>query len=107
MKPFVHSLEYKDYASMVTEIHFLIACDKVSGADLIKIELKNTEVTKRFISSVTRFLRALKKDGIIKLFVFESELSLSDKMESVYLINKFPMLQKESGGSESAVYIKL
>ena len=107
MEPFIHRIEYKDHTSMVTEIHFLIACDKVAGADLIKIELKNTEATRKFISSASRFLKLLKKDGVIKLFVFESELTEADRMEAVYLTNKFPQLQSLSSYSESVIYVKL
>ena len=107
MEQFVHSLEYIDNASMITEIHFYIACDKISGADLTKIELKNKEVSKKFVSSATRFLKTLKKDGVIKLFIFESDLLNAEKMEAVYLTNKFPSLQNLPSYDESSIYIKL
>ena len=100
-------ITYTDPGSFSVELEFAVACLRVEGADLIKLSLANTDMAKRFRSTATKLLKAMKRDGIIKLFVFENELGMPEKMESVYLLNKFPELSHIGEGSETSVYIKL
>ena len=58
-------------------------------------------------TSAVKLLKAMKRDGIIKLYLFEKELSDPEKMESIYLLNKFPELSEIEILSEKSIYVKL
>jgi hypothetical protein len=88
-------------------MYFDISCDRVAGKDLILVTLDNESASRRFISALTKLLRTMKRAGDIKIYLFESELDQSDKMESVYLINKYPKLASHESRRDSAVFIKL
>lgn len=103
----VKQITYTDSNSFSVELEFTIACSRVEGIDLLKLSLANPDSSKKFQSSATRLLKTMKRDGIIKLFVFENELNLQEKMESVYLLNKFPELSFIEEHSENNIYIKL
>ena len=103
----VKEITYTDPNSLLVELEFTVACSRVEGIDLLKLSLVNLDMSKRFQSSSAKLLKAMKRDGVIKLFVFENELSSQEKMESVYLLNKFPELSLIEERSETNVYIKL
>ena len=103
----IHNVTYTDAKSLETEMYFAISCDRVAGKDLILITLENESASRRFISALTKLLRVMKRAGDIKIYLFESELEESDKMESVYLINKYPELASHELRRDSAVFIKL
>ena len=103
----VKEITYTDPGSFSVELEFTVACSRVEGIDLIKLSLANLDMAKRFKSTAAKLLRAMKRDGVIKLFVFENELDLPEKMESVYLLNKFPELGSVEEHSETNIYIKL
>ena len=103
----VKEITYSDQNSFSVELEFTVACSRVEGSDLIKLVLANHDSAKRFRSSATKLLKAMKRDGIIKIFVFENELDSQEKMESVYLLNKFPELSRIDSASDTSVYVKL
>lgn len=103
----VKEITYSDPASFSVELEFTVACSRVEGVDLLKLSLVNSEMANRFRSTATKLLKAMKRDGVIKLFVFENELNMQEKMESVYLLNKFPELSLSDELSETEIYIKL
>ena len=99
-------IKYKNIKSLNTDLLYAIAAERASGQEIACVALENTELTKTFISSASKILKALKRDGYIRLFVFEYELLDSDKMETVYMQNKFPFLS-QTEGRESVIYVKL
>lgn len=103
----VKEITYTDSKNLSVELEFIIACSKVEGAELIKLKLLNENMAGRFANSAARLLKSMKKDGIIKLYLFENELSSQEKMESVYLLNKFPSLSDIKEFSQTDIYIKL
>lgn len=107
MRLAIHEIEYRDTSSLSSEIEFAVACDRVEGKDLINIRLKNQNSVSKFVSASSKLLRAMKRDGIIQLFVFESDLQDTEKMETVYLLNKFPDLSEVEKYGEGSVFIKL
>lgn len=102
----LHNIRFTDSKDLSVELEFIIACNKIEGNELIKLTLENTELVQKFRSSSARLLKSAKKDGVIRLFVFEDELS-QEKTESVYLLNKYPSLAENSTGDPSVIYIKL
>lgn len=102
----LYNVKYTDAKDLSVELEFIIACNKVEGNELIKISVENTDNKDKFRVSASRLLRAMKKDGVIRLFVFEDDL-FSEKTESVYLLNKFPFLSENNELSPYAVYVKL
>lgn len=100
-------ITYTDLKSFSVELEFIIACSKVEGTELIKLSLINEDMTARFANSARKLLKSMKKDGVIKLYLFENELDSQEKMESVYLLNKFPSLANIEDLSENSIYIKL
>ena len=80
----VKEVTYTDLKSFSVELEFIIACSKVEGIDLVKLTLSNENMSKRFFNSAVKFLKAMKRDGVIKLFLFENDLASAEKMESIY-----------------------
>ena len=105
MKIKKHLIEYKDAKSLSSELEFAIACDKVEGYEICRIRSSIDESSVKFINASVRILKTMKKDGVIQLYVLGSELGSEEKMESVYLLNKYPELA-ESDNSLESVYIK-
>lgn len=101
-----HSIRFTDSKELSVELEFIIACNKIEGNELVKLELENTECTQKFRSAAARHLKTAKKDGVIRLFVFEDELS-QEKTESIYLLNKYPSLAEKSKDETGIIYIKL
>lgn len=103
----VHNVIYKDLKSLSVELEFTVACCRVEGSELIKLNLGNEDAAAKFHSSATKLLKMMKRDGVIQLFLFENELKSQDKMEAVYLLNKFPFLADIEILSENSIYVKL
>ncbi len=102
----LHNIRFTDSKELSVELEFIIACNKIEGNELIRVTLENTELVQKFRLAATKHLKAAKKDGVIRLFVFEDELS-QEKTESVYLLNKYPSLAEKSSGEAGVIYIKL
>ena len=103
----VHRIEYTDSKTLFTELHYIIACERVSNKQLINVCLANENVSETFRNSVTRILKAMKRDGTIKLFVFENDIENTEKTEAVYLLNKFPALSEQTNENPNSIFIKL
>ena len=101
-----HEIEFKDQRALSTELLFMIACDRVDGCELMNVRLLNLEALPRFKKTAATLLRAMKREGHIRLFVFEDELFITEKTECVYLLNKYPELASREC-SECGIYIKL
>jgi hypothetical protein len=107
MEVAVHRIEYTDSKTLFTELHFAIACDRISRKDLINVRLVNENVSETFRNSATRILKAMKREGTIKLFVFENDIENTEKTEVVYLLNKFPNLPEITSENPNSIFIKL
>ena len=103
----LNNIKFVDTKNLSVELEFIVACSRIAGNELIKIALINQDMADKFKSAAARILKSMKRDGIIKLFVFENELSLQEKTESVYLLNKFPFLSDVKEASGSVIYVKL
>jgi hypothetical protein len=99
-------IKYKNIKALNTDLLYAIAAERAAGQEIACVALENTELSETFKNSASKILKSLKRDGYIRLFVFESELLDSDKMETVYMQNKFPFLS-QTEGRESVIYIKL
>ena len=102
-----YKISYRDIKTLSVELEYAVALKKVEGYELLKIKLENTGVLTRFKNSSAKILKSMKRDGVIKLFVFENDLDSSDVMESIYLKNKYPFLSEIEDLSDSSIYIKL
>lgn len=103
----VHEIEYVGSKELFTELNFIIACDRVCHKELINVRLSNVSTAETFKNSATRILKGMKRQGVIQLFVFESEVNDSEKTESVYLLNKFPELSEKVSDNSNSIFIKL
>ena len=103
----IHNVKFTYAKELSVELEFIIARNKVEGNELIKLNLENTDLSSKYKSAVSRLLKSIKRDGVIRLFVFEDELVIQEKTESIYLLNKFPFLSEIKDADSCAVYIKL
>ena len=92
------------------DIIFSIACARADGYGLCRLDLIDND-EKNFAKNtraVARFLRDLKKNDKIQLFLAATDLN-GDSTESEYLNNMYPSLEKEQGLSESigVFFVKL
>ena len=79
------------------DILFNIACAKADGCNLVRLDLIN-EDEKSFnknVKAITRFLRELKKNDKIQLYLPANELS-GASTESEYLNNMYPGLSVDA-----------
>lgn len=102
----IYRIEFKNAKALNTELLYLIASERARGKELVAFTVDNESDTDAFIRSCSKILKALKKDGYIRLYVFAAELDDNDKMETVYMLNKFPELEKEEK-RENIIFVKL
>ena len=84
----------KSVSEMTTEIRFFIANCKVQGIDIFKLNIKkvyNGEREEKRFSSINRILYAVKRAGLIQLYINFSELN-GNSTEAAYINNKYPSL---------------
>lgn len=103
----VKEIEYIDAKDLSVQLEFAVACAKAEGDELIAVKLSNDDAASKFQNNSSKILKGMKRDGVIKLFVFEDALTDKDKMESIYMINKFPFLSEIKSPSSNLIYIKL
>ena len=103
----VYEITYKDIRDLVMQLEFLVASGRVEGRELIGFKVLNEDFESKGKNHISKILRGMKRDGIVKLFVFENDLFNHEKMESVYMINKFPSLLKKEKTSSDTVYVKI
>ena len=103
----MYNVKFTDSKELSVELEFIIARNKVEGNELIKLTLENTDMQQKYKSAVTRLLKSIKREGVIQLFIFEEDLILQEKTESIYLLNKFPFLSEIKNTDPSALYIKV
>ena len=103
----VKKFKFTEYKELLKELEFTVACEKVSGNELLIIEEEGNLNGAKFVQSALRALKLMKRDGVIKLFVKASEILNPEKMEGVYLLNKFPQIAEADNSSETKIYIKL
>ena len=86
-------IEYMKPDKLVIELRFDIATARASGAKLVRLSLAPSDVSAqgRLLTTVTRKLAAMKKEGVIQFFA--TQRSFADKTtEATYLLNKYPEL---------------
>ena len=98
----------KSVTEMTTEIRFFIANCNVRGVDVFKLNIKkvfNSEREERRLISVTRILYAIKRAGLIQLYIHSKELE-GNSTEAAYINNKYPNI-RENGIDNECFIIKL
>ena len=103
----VKKFKFIDQKELSKELEFVVACEKVAGNEILIIEPFKDTNAEKFRTGALRLLKSMKRDMVIKLFVSESELFNPEKMEGVYLLNKFPQLSELSDAPQERFYIKL
>lgn len=89
MKISSHNVIYKDKNELAYEYAYRIACLRPAGVELCVFYLENTEYSQRFNNSSRSVLKALKKKGIIQIYISGASLVAKESMESEYLYNKY------------------
>ena len=105
--PTVKKIKFTEYKELLKELEFTVACEKVAGNELMILEEDGGSGDGKFMQSAIRALKLMKRDGVIKLFVTASDLANPEKMEGVYLLNKFPYVSEKEYFSEFRIYVKL
>ena len=91
----VNELTGKNAEELVTEIRFFVAAAKSTNKDFAKLFVSDEiAASASRLASVLRILKALKREGIIQLFVFSGDF-LNASTEMAYLKNKYPEILKE------------
>lgn len=98
--------KFTDQKELSKELEFTVACEKVKGGELLLIRSDSEETTK-FKVAAEKILKGMKRDGVIKLFVGAADLFDPDRMEGVYLLNKYPELSQAKKTVTDAFYIKI
>ena len=108
MELITYELTGRTVTELTTEVKFFIIDSKVKANDVFKLNIKKIftgeRERKRFVS-ITRILNAVKREGLIQLYLHSSEIS-GNSMEAAYINNKYPSLIKECAQSEEFI-IKL
>ena len=107
MIPSIKKFKFTEYKELLKELEFTVACEKVAGNELLIIEEESNSAGSKFMQSALRALKLMKRDGVITLFVRACDISNPEKMEGVYLLNKFPQISEADNLSETKIYIKL
>ena len=55
----IHNLKFTDAKELSVDLEFIIACNRVSGNELIKIVLENEDMKDKFRSSASRLLKSI------------------------------------------------
>ena len=102
----IYKIDFKNAKALNTELLYMIASERARGKELVAFTVDNSSDADAFIRYCSKILKTLKKDGYIRLYVLASELEDNDKMETVYMLNKFPELEKEEK-RENVIFVKL
>ena len=103
----IYEITYKDIRDLELQIEFSVATGRVEGRELIGFKVLNDDFESRGKNHISKILRGMKREGIVKLFVFEDDLANHEKMESVYMLNKFPSLLENNNLSYDTVFVKI
>lgn len=91
-----------------TEIRFIVASERASGADLVCLLTSRKETlgesdVKKNTACVNKLLKTMKREQGIRAFAFVDGFDEGDT-DCAYLLNKYPEIDL---GIENAVYIKI
>ena len=103
----IYEITYKDIRDLALQIEFSVAIGRVEGRELIGFKVLNDDFESKGKNHISKILRGMKREGIVKLFVIEDDLSNYEKMESIYMINKFPSLLENKALSSNTVFVKI
>ena len=103
----IYEITYKDIRDLELQIEFSVATGRVEGRELIGFKVLNDDFESKGKNHISKILRGMKREGIVKLFVFEDDLANHEKMESVYMLNKFPSLLENKNLSSDTVFVKI
>ena len=108
MKLNFFELEGSKPREIETEIRFIIASERASGADILclltsrKEDQSESEIKKN-AACVNKLLKTMKREQGIRAFAFVDGFDEGDT-DCAYLLNKYPEIDL---GIENAVYIKI
>ena len=104
--------EYMKPDKLLIELRFDIATARAAGARLVRLSLSPSDLSSRgrLLTTVTRKLAVMKKEGAIQFFA--TQRSFSEKTtEATYLLNKYPALSEDpslsNDSKECTVFIGL
>lgn len=105
-------VEYMKPDKLVIELRFDIATARALGAKLVRLSLSPSDFSLqgRLLTTVTRKLAAMKKEGAIQFFA--TQRSFAEKTtEATYLLNKYPELSDDAslskGSCDCTVFVGL
>ncbi len=105
-------IEYMSPDALILELRFNIACARSLGFELVRLELSPSDpsVRGRFLTTVTRKLATMRRDGTIQFFATQKNFA-EQSTEAVYLLNKCPELSSDpslaEGAAERVVFIRI
>ena len=99
-----------DASAIKTEIMYEVAAARVSGAELLRVNIHCDEelLQNKVISALLRILKGMKSAGTIQFFATESSFA-QRSMEAEFLLNKYPTLalDDQETDDQSYVYVKI
>ena len=105
-------IEYMSPDALILELRFDVACARSLGFELIRLELSPSDPTVRgrFLTTVTRKLATMRRDGTIQFFATQKSFA-EQETEAVYLLNKCPRLADDpslaDGAEERTVFVRI
>ncbi len=95
-------VEYMKPDKLVIELRFDIATARAAGFRLVRFALSPSDasVRNRFLTTVTRKLSSMKKEGVIQFFATQKSFE-ERATEATYLLNKYPELACDPSLSEN------
>ncbi len=96
------------FASLNTEIRFLVASARVDNAELMEIYLKKTEDSndRRILSCICKVLKGMMRSSDIQFYVIDKSLD-SSETEAAFLRNKYQKYLSNINDSILSIYVKL
>ena len=103
-------IQGNDADTLYTEILYAVAVAKTEGKELIRLVIRPKEDAdpEKVSVAAQKHLRRLKREKKIDVCVRTADL-LSESTEAAYLLNKYPLLEKEDVAEEACadVFLKL
>lgn len=95
-----------------TEIMFEVVSERVSGTELLKINIRKADDERtylRAVATVHRMLKQMKQRGAIQFFATPKSFS-ENSTEAKYLLNKYPEMlsnPQDESEAETFVYVRI
>ena len=66
----IYEITYKDVRDLALQLEFSVAIGRVEGRELIGFKVLNDDFESKGKNHISKILRGMKREGIVKLFVF-------------------------------------